>query len=70
MKTIIFFDLDGVIFDSYGLWDKAVEDFLSTVNLTYTTEMKQKLWQLNMLEAEHYLREHLASKNKLINQKF
>lgn len=30
---------------------------MSTVNLTYTTEMKQKLWQLNMLEAEHYLRE-------------
>ena len=51
----IFFDLDGVIFDSYDLWDQAVSQLLADYGVSYSEEIKQTLWQLPMTEANGYL---------------
>ncbi len=63
MKNVIFLDLDGVIFDSYDLWDMAVAKFLNLAGISYTSEIKAELWQLNMPEAEHYLEQLFLVKN-------
>jgi beta-phosphoglucomutase-like phosphatase (HAD superfamily) len=40
-KTVIFLDLDGVIFDSYGLWDEVIEKVLALANISYTQTIKR-----------------------------
>lgn len=51
----IFFDLDGVVFDSYDLWDQVVSQLLAVYGVSYTETIKQNLWQLSMKEANDYL---------------
>lgn len=67
-KNIIFLDLDGVIFDSYGLWDDVVQEFLAMANVDYTDEIKKHLWRLNMPEAEMYLAEFFTSQNLVFQE--
>ncbi|SFF83894.1 HAD family hydrolase [Streptococcus equinus] len=67
-KNIIFLDLDGVIFDSYDLWDDVVQEFLAMANVDYTDEIKKHLWRLNMPEAELYLAEFFTSQNLVFQE--
>ncbi|MGT2906698.1 HAD family hydrolase [Streptococcus dentiloxodontae] len=60
--SAVFFDLDGVIFDSYDLWDRVVEKLLKNYGIHYHDFMRQRLWQLSMTQINAYLLE-------LINQK-
>ncbi|WP_423215593.1 HAD family hydrolase [Streptococcus equinus] len=62
-NKVIFLDLDGVIFDSYSLWDDVIKEFLAMANVDYTDEIKKHLWRLNMPEAELYLAEFFVSQN-------
>ena len=62
-KTVIFLDLDGVIFDSYGLWDEVIEKVLAIANISYTQTIKKHLWRLNMVEAQAYLSALFAKEN-------
>lgn len=62
-KTVIFLDLDGVIFDSYGLWDEVIEKVLVLANISYTQTIKKHLWRLNMVEAQAYLSALFAKEN-------
>ncbi len=63
-KSVIFLDLDGVVFDSYGLWDEVIEKVLALANMSYTQAIKKQLWRLNMPEAQAYL-SALFTKEKL-----
>ena len=67
-KNIIFLDLDGVIFDSYDLWDDVVKELLAMANVDYTDEIKKHLWRLNMPEAELYLAEFFTSQNLVFQE--
>lgn len=62
-KTVIFLDLDGVIFDSYGLWDEVIEKVLALANISYTQMIKKHLWRLNMIESQAYLSALFAKEN-------
>ena len=62
-KSVIFLDLDGVIFDSYGLWDEVIEKVLAIANISYTQTIKKHLWRLNMVEAQAYLSALFAKEN-------
>ncbi len=62
-KTVIFLDLDGVIFVSYGLWDEVIEKVLALANVPYTQTIKKHLWRLNMVEARTYLSALFAKEN-------
>ncbi|MBJ8350007.1 HAD hydrolase-like protein [Streptococcus zalophi] len=55
MKKVIFMDLDGVIFDSYHIWDQVVETLLAQNELSLTTTIRQKLWNSTINQAEDYL---------------
>ncbi len=63
-KSVIFLDLDGVVFDSYGLWDEVIEKVLALANISYTQTIKKHLWRFNMVEAQAYL-SALFAKEKL-----
>lgn len=62
-KSVIFLDLDGVIFDSYGLWDEVIEKVLALANISYTQTIKKHLWRLNMIESQAYLSALFAKEN-------
>lgn len=68
-KTVIFLDLDGVIFDSYGLWDEVIEKVLALANISYTQTIKKHLWRLNMAEAQAYLSALFAKENLIYPEK-
>jgi FMN phosphatase YigB (HAD superfamily) len=68
-KTVIFLDLDGVIFDSYGLWDEVIEKVLALANVPYTQTIKKHLWRLNMVEAQAYLSALFAKENLIYPEK-
>lgn len=55
MQKQIFFDLDGVIFDSYGLWDNVVSHLLALKGLSLTKDIQEHLWSLSMVDADRYL---------------
>lgn len=68
-EKVIFLDLDGVIFDSYGLWDEVIEQVLSHANIPYTQAIKKQLWRLNMIEAQEYLASLFAQQNVVYQAK-
>lgn len=51
----VFFDLDGVIFDSYQIWDDLVNHLLALKSLSLTDQIQDQLWSLSMSEADTYL---------------
>jgi HAD superfamily hydrolase (TIGR01509 family) len=53
---VVFFDLDGIIFDSYDLWDKAIENLLYDYGVSYTQVIKKTLWEIPMTQANKYLK--------------
>ncbi|MBM7636501.1 HAD family hydrolase [Streptococcus saliviloxodontae] len=55
----LFLDCDGVIFDSYGIWDEVVSQLLSSHGKVYTEAIKSNLWHLSMTQADHFLYELL-----------
>ncbi|MBJ8326218.1 HAD family hydrolase [Streptococcus pacificus] len=55
MANVIFLDLDGVVFDSYHIWDQVVETLLAQNGLRLTPIIRQRLWQSTMTQAEQYL---------------
>lgn len=54
-KMVIWFDLDGVIFDSYGVWDKVVQGILKLHGVAYTQQIKEELWRIPMEDVNAYL---------------
>ncbi|MBJ7540896.1 HAD family hydrolase [Streptococcus sp. SL1232] len=68
-EKVIFLDLDGVVFDSYGLWDEVIEQVLSHANIPYTQSIKKQLWRLNMIEAQEYLASLFAQQNVVYQAK-
>lgn len=60
MQKIVFFDLDGVLFDSYDIWDQMVKDLLERYGIPFTDELQAKLWNMEMEQADLYLTHLLA----------
>ncbi|CAM4189578.1 hypothetical protein AT575_05110 [Streptococcus penaeicida] len=60
MQKIVFFDLDGVLFDSYDIWDQMVKSLLERYGIPFTDELQAKLWSLEMDQADLYLTHLLA----------
>ena len=42
-KMVIWFDLDGVIFDSYEVWDQVVQGILKHHGVAYTQQIREEL---------------------------
>lgn len=60
MQKIVFFDLDGVLFDSYDIWDQMVKSLLERYGIPFTNELQARLWNMEMEQADLYLTHLLA----------
>lgn len=54
-KMVIWFDLDGVIFDSYEVWDLVVQGILKHHGVAYTQKIREELWRIPMEDVNAYL---------------
>ena len=54
-KMVIWFDLDGVIFDSYEVWDQVVQGILKHHGVAYTQQIREELWRIPMEDVNAYL---------------
>lgn len=71
-KMVIWFDLDGVIFDSYEVWDQVVQGILKHHGVTYTQQIEEELWRIPMEDVNAYLLqlvENSIDENELERQK-
>ncbi|HEO8608783.1 TPA: HAD family hydrolase [Streptococcus suis] len=71
-KMVIWFDLDGVIFDSYGVWDQVVQGILKHHGVAYTQQIREELWCIPMENVNGYLLqlvENSLDENELERQK-
>ncbi len=71
-KMVIWFDLDGIIFDSYEVWDQMVQGILKPHGVAYTQQIKKELWRIPMEDVNAYLLqlvENSLDENELERQK-
>ncbi|BCP59525.1 HAD family hydrolase [Streptococcus parasuis] len=71
-KMVIWFDLDGVIFDSYEVWDQVVQGILKHHGVAYTQQIREELWRIPMEDVNEYLLqlvENSLEENELERQK-
>lgn len=54
-RRVLLCDLDGVIFDSYDLWDNVVESLCQQYGVANNMTLRQRLWDLPMSEIDGYL---------------
>ncbi|WP_242616149.1 hypothetical protein [Streptococcus parasuis] len=54
-KMVIWFDFDGVIFDSYEVWDQVVQGILKHHGVAYTQQIREELWRIPMEDVNAYL---------------
>lgn len=70
---VILCDLDGVVFDSYGLWDQVVAMLCQRYGAEYTEVLRRELWALPMSEIDAYLADYLGVSTeveRVIEEKF
>ncbi|MBV1943989.1 HAD family hydrolase [Streptococcus parasuis] len=71
-KMVIWLDLDGVIFDSYEVWDQVVQGILKHHGVAYTQQIREELWRIPMEDVNAYLLqfvENSLDENELERQK-